>query len=288
MLSGAIIFGGKIFSNFGLSLYQISTLPFIVVVILLLPLVVFKKEYRPKKEQLFILFIFGLINAFLVLCEFSPVILGVSVAVSVFLIYTQPFWTIIFGKLFLGEKITGRGIIACALVLVGAAILINPRAADFNNWAGILVALAGGVFLSAWIVVGGFASRQKINPISTIFSGRIFMLIILAILYPLLSKFITDSAIVGFSFNFPFIIWLYIILFSVFALILNNFLCLSGLKKIPASNASVILLLEPVSAAILSFIFLHQPIGGSIIIGGLLILVANYLVIPFENNQQIL
>jgi drug/metabolite transporter (DMT)-like permease len=286
ILSGAIIFGGKIFSDLGLSLYQISTLPFIIVVILLSPLFIFKKDYRPKKEHLYILFIFGLVNALLVLCEFAPVVLGVPVAVVVFLIYTQPLWTILLSVIFLKEKISWKNIIACILVLLGAAILVNPRGIESSNLVGIIVALIGGILLSAWIVIGSFASRRKVDPITTIFVGRFFMLIILAALYPLLSIFITDPKIISFSFNLSPSIWFYIIIFSVFALILNNFLCLTGFKKISASSASVIVLLEPISAALLSLIFLHQPLGWNMLFGGALILAANYLVIPGDNQNN--
>lgn len=285
ILSGAIIFGGKIFSNLGLSLYQISTLPFIIVVILLSPLFIFKKDYRPKNEHLFILFLFGLVNSLLVLCEFGPVVLGVPVAVTVFLIYTQPLWTILLGAIFLKEKISWKNIIACILVLLGAAILVNPRGIESSNLAGIIVALVGGILLSAWIVIGGFASQRKVNPITTIFVGRFFMLIILAVLYPLLSGFIIDPKIISFSFSLPPSIWFYIIIFSVFALILNNFLCLTGLKKIPVNSASIILLLEPISAALLSLFFLHQPLGWNVLLGGTLILVANYLIIPKKTKD---
>ena len=52
-----------------------------------------------------------------------------------------------------------------------------------------------------------------------------------------------------------------------------------GVEKIEASVAGVILLLEPVSATILAAILFGQPITLNILLGGVLILLSNYLVV---------
>jgi drug/metabolite transporter (DMT)-like permease len=51
------------------------------------------------------------------------------------------------------------------------------------------------------------------------------------------------------------------------------------MKKVPSSEAGVILLLEPVSGALLAAFFLHQPLTLNILLGGGLILFSNYLVV---------
>jgi drug/metabolite transporter (DMT)-like permease len=50
-------------------------------------------------------------------------------------------------------------------------------------------------------------------------------------------------------------------------------------KKVPTIEAGIILLIEPISGALLATIFLGQQITLNIVIGGFLILLANYLVL---------
>ncbi len=68
---------------------------------------------------------------------------------------------------------------------------------------------------------------------------------------------------------------LILIAFAIITQIINHFFYLNGVKKVPTVDAGIILLLEPVSAAILSAIFLNQPITFNITSGGALILFVN-------------
>jgi drug/metabolite transporter (DMT)-like permease len=52
-----------------------------------------------------------------------------------------------------------------------------------------------------------------------------------------------------------------------------------GTKKVPTVDAGIIMLLEPVVGSILAIIFLNQALTLNIIIGGIIILLANYLTI---------
>jgi DME family drug/metabolite transporter len=77
-------------------------------------------------------------------------------------------------------------------------------------------------------------------------------------------------------------------LFSLISFLIPHFFYFVGVKEIPASTAGIILLLEPLAGAILAALFLSQAITINVFIGGLFILAANYLVIKYEPNQEIL
>lgn len=278
ILSGFIIFGGQVFANLGLSLFEIAVLPYALTLIFLLPFL-FKKEYRFKRSLLPILVLYGIIAAFLVLAQFAGVVLGVPVAIVVLLLYTQPLWTILIGKLFLKEKLTKSTILALIIVLLGAFVLINPIQAGFYLKPGILVALAAGILISLWIVVGGILSKKGSHPISTKYAETLFMMIFLALAYPIARLFIKNSSLISFSLNWSLKVWIYIILFNLFTQVIGHLLFFYGLRKVPSTHAGIILLLEPVVAAILAAVFLGQAFTWNIIIGGILILIANYIVI---------
>jgi drug/metabolite transporter (DMT)-like permease len=279
MLSGLVIFGSRILANMGLSLYQISVLHALFVV-LLLPIIIFKKECRIKKGYLKFFIIFGLFEALANFTEYGPILLGVPVAIVVLSLYTQPLWTVLLGRIILKEKITRNKIVALLLVLVGIVILVNPfDGASIGNVFGVFLALMGGVLLSVWFIMGRVSGIKKYNPVTTQFGYYVFMIIFLLISYPILSLFITDASIMNLSLNLPIEIWFYLMLYTVFALFIPHFIYFYASRKISASDGGIIFLLEPISASILAMVIFQEPLTFNIIIGGALILISNYLVI---------
>jgi drug/metabolite transporter (DMT)-like permease len=279
IMSGLVIFGGRVLANMGLSLYQISVFHALFI-FLLLPLIIFKKECRIRRGHLKFFVIFGFFATLSNFAEYGPILLGVPVAVVVLLLYTQPLWTVILGRIFLKEKVTINKIVALVLVLAGVFVLVNPIGGEtLGNAFGVLLALMGGVLLSVWFIMGRVSGIKKYNPLTTEFGYYIFMIIFMLASYPLLSLFITDVTIMNLSFNLPIETWFYIMLYTIFALTIPHAMFFYGSRKISASDGGIIFLLEPISASILASIFFQESITLNIIIGGALILAANYLVI---------
>jgi drug/metabolite transporter (DMT)-like permease len=279
MLFGTLVFGGQIFVNLGLSLYEILIFP-LIFGFLLLPLIIFKKECNLKKSMFSLFLFMGLFGAITRLSQFSAVVLGVPVAIVVLLLYTQPLWTVIFSRLLLQEKITKNKVLAIMLVLTGVVTLVNPfNPMNIGNFSGIIIALIGGISLSAWIVYSRKSAIKKYHHMTTTFGVVIFVLVFLIISYPIVYFFIRDPQIIRLSLDLPMRMWFYLFAFMVISELIPYILLLKGLKKVLASSAGIILLLEPVSAALLAAVLLHQPITPNILLGGSLILISNYIVI---------
>ncbi len=67
--------------------------------------------------------------------------------------------------------------------------------------------------------------------------------------------------------------WLIIVGIAIVCTIAPLFLFLSGLQKLGNTQASLLSLLEPVTAAVMGALILHEGIGPQLIIGGLIVLV---------------
>ena len=280
LLSGLVVFSGQIFANNGLSLFEISTLPFLGSVVMLLPFILFRQKHRYTGKNLSILLLYGVVSLILTVSQFAPLLLGVPVAIAVLLLYTQPLWTVFFSYSIMKEKIRKNEIIACLIVLIGALILINPFGeSNHIPVLGLIVALIGGISLSGWVSIGSYLSKKGNDPINTLFTEKIFTIVSLLVLFPLFKLFIKDPSLIHFSLNWSANVWIGLILFSLIIQILNHWLYLSGTKKVPTVDAGIIMLLEPVIGALLAMTFLRQPLTINMIIGGALILFANYLVI---------
>ncbi|MBM2821210.1 MAG: protein of unknown function transrane [Candidatus Berkelbacteria bacterium] len=287
MLSGLIVFGGQMFANMGLSAFEVSTIPYVLGVLTLFPFVLINKNFRLKKTSVFLLLIYGLATALTIVGQFASLYFGIPVVIVVLLLYIQPLWTTLISYFFLKEKISFREILACIIVILGVVILINPFNASGNyNLVGLLVAAIGGLSLSGWIIIGSILSKRGNHPISSQFFGVTFTVILLVVLFPFLKYFNLPISLTAFSLHWSSTIWVWLILFAIFAVTINQLFYLWGVKKVKAVDAGIIMLLEPVVGAILAAIFLFQPLNLYILIGGVMILFANYLVIANNKDRE--
>ena len=170
LLYGTITAGGQFFINLGLSLFEISVYRAFLTSLILLPVVLIKREYMIKKEMLFFFGVYGFIGGLLELAMFGGIALGVHVAVVALLLYTQPIWTIIFGRLMLRESITATKLTAVVIAMSGIILLVKPWGIrDVKSLTGIVVSLVSGVLLSLWVIWGRKSVIQNQHFITTTF-----------------------------------------------------------------------------------------------------------------------
>lgn len=280
ILYGTITAGGQFFVNLGLSLFEISLYPLFFMSLFFLPFVLIKRQYLIKKERILFFVIYGLVGALAQLFQFGGIVLGVPVAVVALLLYTQPIWTTFLGKLMLNEKITSRKILAVGFALIGIGILLESWSIESaDSIAGIISALLGGFFISLWIILGRKCGIIKQHYITTTAGWAFFSVFWLLLLWPILTLFIHEPTIIRLSTDLSFKYWFYLIVFAFTTSIIPALLFFRGIQKIEAFTTGIILLLEPISAALLAAIFFFQPIDLSMILGGFFILLSNYLVI---------
>jgi drug/metabolite transporter, DME family len=279
ILFGLITVGAQFFTNLGLSLYEISVFAFIFETMILLPFLI-KKKYQIKKKMILFFIVYGLIGGVMQLSQYGGVVLGVPVAIVALLLYSQPIWTTILGKIILKEKITKIKIIASLLSFIGVIILIKPW--DINSVgpiSGILISLIGGISLSLWVIWGRKSGINGQHYITTSFGYAFFSLIFLLLYYPLILIISKDPSIIRLDLSLILDYWFYFLIFALLTGVIAHSLFYKGAKKIEASISGIILLVEPISATILAAIFFLQYLTLNILIGGFLILVSNYLII---------
>ena len=277
---GLIIPGGQFFSSLGFSLYDISVYPLLFLFLFTLPIIVIKKTCPIKRDNILFFLLYGLIGAFLQLTQYGGVIFGTPVAIVAILLYTQPIWTTFFGRLILNEKITNMKLLAVVVAFLGVVFLLSPwNIGNVGSTKGLISSLLGGIFLSLWVI---FARKTGINKdyyINTLSAYSFFSLIWLILLFPVIRLFSQNEYLIKLSFNFPISYWAYFGLFCLIAVFLPNSLFYKAIEKVEASKAGIILLLEPVVASIVAMSVFSQYLNSSIVVGGGLILISNYLAI---------
>lgn len=281
---GTIVSGGQFFINLGFSFYEVAIFP-LLFSLLILPLIIIKKKFRLTKGALLFFTVFGLVGAVIRLSYFLALRLGVPVAIVVFLAYTQPFWTVFLSKLFLDEKITKYKIVSLLFVLVGLLVIVAPTSFKTSvSLLGIIVALVSGISNSGWVIYSRKGGLKHYDFATMVFFYSIFTIFFLFLSYFALSYLIKNPQLIRLSFNWSFKIWSYLFIFALASSLIPLSFLFKGVEKVQASTTGIILLLEPVTAAILGIVVIGQPFTFNILIGGILILLSNYFMVTSSSN----
>ncbi len=283
VLFSTIIAGGQFFADRGLSLFEISFFPLLGSSVLLLPFAL-RGSRRLTRDDVLFFIVYGLVGAMLNLSQFGAVVYGVPIAVVVFLLYTEPAWTLLLSQFFLGERMTYRSMGAVAISLVGIILMLAPSSAHEGHVAvGVVLGLIAGLCFSLWIVMGRTHGIHHTNYKFETFCFSVSSVLWLALLHPLLVATAPAPSLMRLSWSFPSSLWILLIGYACLSDTLPNVFFYKAIEHVKASTAGIIMLLEPLAAAFIGTVVFHQAFTLRIALGGLLILAANVMIVRLKN-----
>jgi DME family drug/metabolite transporter len=173
--------------------------------------------------------------------------------------------------LLLGERPTGRSAAALLGALAGTALLVGWQTDTGDHHGstavGVLFALASAAGIAGHVL----ASRSL--------AGRHHALRPLAIGFPAgVIAFLPIVAGHGVSFRQPLAGWLLLFYLAFVPSVVAYWFYQRGLQDVPATTASVVTLLEPLTAAILAWVFFDERLGvvgwlgGALLMGSIVVL----------------
>ena len=285
---GSAVAGGEVFLRKGLSLFEITLYPILLMTLVLLPVVVIRPGLMIRVSTIPFYIVYGLIGALAEFCQFAGLAFNMPVAVVALVLYSQPLWTVFLSSLLLREPITKRKLIAVALCFNGVVVLMIGfwTGGAPHPLKGFFASLLASVFLSLWIIWGRKSGLNKQHYVTTTFGWGASTSLWLILLLPPLSGMLNDPVVSRLSTDFPASYWIDIFLFAIAGGIISSFCFFQGLRLVDASVAGVILMLEPVSAALLAAVLFRQSLHVTTVAGGALILLSNY-VIASEPRSEI-
>ncbi|MGD8544477.1 MAG: DMT family transporter [Candidatus Bathyarchaeota archaeon] len=192
---------------------------------------------------------------------------------AVFLNYTGPVFVALFAPIVLKERV--RRVTLYALVLSVAGILLISSEQNFGVGglnplgvaSGLLAALAYALFIILAKKTLAGLSGYSVALYSYLFS----------------SVFLVPS-LIGVDLTIDLNSWLLLLFLGVFNTAFAVTLYLKGLRLIKAQEAAVLTYFEPTSAVGFGYLVLNQQPTLAMIAGGLLILVAGYVVASHSNK----
>ncbi len=228
-------------------------------------------EMRLKEKKSYLLML-GLFEAAAVMANFYS-IRYTTVSIAVLLLYTTPIYVTLLSPLVLKEKITPRSIVALALSVMGVVMVVQPQSRDSINIIGVALGLASGLLFALMIL-----TSRKIRDIYTGTAQATWSMIISMIVFSPFA-FAVSAQVLKNDLHL-------IILFGLLPTAIGGILYFNGLRWVKAQSASIISLLEPVSAVIFAFMILSEPVAITTVIGGGFILLGAAFISREDASEQ--
>lgn len=210
---------------------------------------------RPRDRKSYLV-LFSVLQVITMLSFFES-ILNASVPVAVLLLYTAPVYVTVFSPLLLKERSTGKGWMALFLSLAGVILIVEPGSLGFSI-TGIVAGIISGISYAFQIMTSRYISKSYSGYSQAFWSFMIATLLLAPV------AAVPAGIVIGNS--------VYLLLLAIFPTILAVSLYFNGLNKVRAASASILGLIEPVSAVVLSVLILHETLSYAIVLGGALIL----------------
>lgn len=229
---------------------------------------------RGKRKNLILL---GAFNAGAMVSYYMAVSFT-NVSISVLLLYTAPFYVLLLAPFFLKEKHNKKSLVALILSLTGVVMVIGPE--NFVSGSGIepayLYGVLMGLFSGFFYACVTITSRDLRNEYSGLEQLFISTFVTLLLLLP----FVKQASVTVLVDNLPVLLFLGITITSV-----SSILYFTGLLHVKAQNASILSLLEPVSAIFFAYLLLKDPISAETLFGCALILSSSFLASLEEESK---
>jgi DME family drug/metabolite transporter len=207
--------------------------------------------------------LFG-VAAFFVVYIYAIALTGMGVAAV--LMYTAPAWVTLISTMLFKEPLSGLKLGALLLACAGCALV--GRVYDLDsvrlNWLGILAGLGAGLTYGLYTILSKMAQRHYTSWGTLAYAlgiGGLFML-------PLQPLNVVARALTVPSVLF----WL--LMLGLIPTVVGGVTFNAALRRVPASDASIIATLEPVIAALLGWAFLGEQLKPLQLLGAGLILAA--------------
>ena len=281
ILSGGIVFGGKILALLGATPFEVMFYPNFIGALLALPFS-WKSfntivSFPLAANLIFIVAVFAIAVG-----QYVPLFMNVSVTLVLLLLYLQPVWTILIEHFYFRRPVPPRNWFLVTAMVAGLILLINPFAGEIKfSWLGITLALAAGIGMSLWILVTQYFSRHNIKPAATYFCTCLYAAVPVFFLWLAARDYLmaAPDAVSILGLDPTRHLWAALLLYSIFIYTPANTLVFYGNKNISPAVVGMILLLEPVTGITLDILFLHTPLTWNIIAGGAVILLSNLTLI---------
>lgn len=188
---------------------------------------------------------------------------SVSVPLAVMLLFTFPIFVNLGAHFILKERMSKNQVLSLVIAMIGLGMLVwGPLVVESS--IGILMGLGAGFTYSIYVLASG-KYQQNVPPISSSLYVITSAAIVLGLFHQpdlgKLAELTTEQA------------WIIIGIATV-STIAPLTLFLAGLQRLPSSQASIVVMSEPVVAAIAAWFILGETLSSFQLLGGIIVIAA--------------
>lgn len=212
------------------------------------------------------------------LLSYYMAVSSTNVSLSVLLLYTAPVYVLLVSPIVLKERISTKNLAALVLSLTGVIVVVGPEnilsgtAAGSGYLFGVLMGLLSGFFYACITMTSRYLGDE--------YTGLEQLFLSTGVTLVLLSPLTLKVPFVSLLENLPVLIFLGVMITSI-----GSILFFTGLEHVKAQNASIMSLLEPVSAIFFAYLILDDPVYTSTLIGCAFILTGS-LIMSLEKESK--
>ncbi len=211
-----------------------------------------RKSFKVKKTDALLFLIFGVFATALQRISYFYAVDLTTATVAAILFYTYPVFVTISASFFLKEKITSEELLAIILTFSGVALVV--RIYDTSSLKGNLVGIIFGLLSSLLFTLYFMITKELRNRYAswtlTIYGDGVGLLTLTPVI------FLSIPQIMNFSLQ----LWLLIFTIAWIPSLLAYLLYSYALKHVKASKGSILSVIEPLSAALFSTIFIGESL----------------------------
>lgn len=229
---------------------------------------------RLTKPSMPVWFLFhGLIGSVMTMLLYFSAVGTIGVALTVSLHYSWPSFAVILGRLFFGEQITRKKVIALGIISAGAVIISANGLGANSSIAplGVAAAILSGLTLAS---SGAFTKYElRFSSQLEVIVWPLFLAAIPCAIFAWLNGLLIPSDFTPYHF-------LQVVYLAVITTFLGNALYILALRSLQVGSASMLATIEPVAGVAFATLllgetlFLSQGIGLVMIVSG--VILVNY------------
>jgi len=212
-------------------------------------------------------------------CQFTYLyaISKIHVAAAILLQYLAPGFIVLHTVIFAREKLSRPTLLSLIGALTGCYLVVGAYNLDLlaMNLTGILSGVLSAVAF-AWYSIHGEYGMHRYSPWTVLFYAMVFAGLLWNILQPPLEAFMHDYTAIE---------WGWIFYIGVFGTCMPFGLYLMGVNYIRSTRASITATLEPITAGVISYIFLNEVLEPLRIAGGILV-IASIIYLQLNREQD--
>ncbi len=260
------IFGKWAFSS-GLSVGEFLSYRFTLAALLLwIFLLLFKPQWiRLSAKQTVIAALLGVFGYAFFSTLYFEAIEGLSVTLAALLLYTYPFWVNVFSHFFTHDKISKKEALCLIAASLGLVLLLWGHIEVKNIWA-IAAGLGSAISYAIYVLLSG-RLQKNVRPISSSLYVITFGAIALSLFHR--PHFEAVQSLTSFQASCIFGI-------ALICTILPLTLELAALQKLKSTEVALLMMIEPMTAAIMGALIFHESLSlrqllGALVIAGALV-----------------